>query len=284
MFWKANLLILLLTTASALAQEKPPKPIQNDGDVAFSSVELLPQEGTGPVLIGGSEARAVDWPASFYSSAAGSRCSATLVGPQALILAAHCVGNGKRSTISFRDKQYGGKCTHAEPYKAGTGDDSADYALCFMEQPILGLRYETINREAARLKINSEIILTGYGCTQAPTSKSSEPSGGNDGIFRVGTARISRLPGDIEPNTILIEDDVVICPGDSGGGAFIQFLGSGRRLLVSVNSRVWFEKKRSYLSSITTADATTFLEAWLNRSENKGATICGFNLAGPTCR
>jgi hypothetical protein len=284
MFWKISFFAIFLWAGVAQAQETPPKQPQNPGDLTFNSVESLPQEGTGPVLVGGSEARAVDWPASFYSSAGGSQCSATLVGPRSLLLAAHCVGNGKRSTISFREKAYSGKCTHAEPYKAGTGDESADYALCFLDQPVVGLRYETINRDATRLKVNSELILTGYGCTQVPQGTSNQPSGGNDGIFRVGTARIARLPGELEPNTILVEDDVVICPGDSGGGAYIHLHGSGRRLLASVNSRVWFAKKRSYLSSMTTSNATTFVDAWLSHSENHEATICGFNLSGPNCR
>lgn len=285
MYWKNSLAVIsvMFAVGAATASESVPKAVQNQGDLTLSPVESLPQEGTGPVLVGGSEARAVDWPASFYSSAGGSKCSATLVGPQALLLAAHCVGNGKRSTISFREKDYSGKCTHAEPYKAGAGDDSADYALCFLDTPVTGLRYETINRDASRLKVNGELILTGYGCTQAPKGNSNQPTGGNDGIFRVGTAKITRLPGDIEPNTILTEDDVVVCPGDSGGGSYVQFLGSGRRVLTSVNSRVWFPK-RSYLSSMTTPIATTFVEGWLKNPDNKGTSICGFNLTGPSCR
>lgn len=281
---KVSLIATLLVSSIAVAQERPTKAVQNQNDIMLDPVESLAQEGIGPVLIGGSEARAEEWPASFYSSAAGARCSATLVGPQALLLAAHCVGNGKRSIISFRSKTYNGKCTHAESYKNGTGDESADYALCFLTSPVEGLRYETINRDASRLKVKGDILLTGYGCTQAPAPGSNEPSGGNDGIFRIGSAKIIHNPGDEERNSIITQDEVVVCPGDSGGGAFYLFVSNPRRILVSVNSRVWYEKKRSYLSSMTTPDAVKFVEAWLKDPENKAARICGFNLSGPSCR
>lgn len=278
------LFVSLHCSGAALAQERPTKAIQNQNDITLDPVESLPQEGIGPVLIGGSEARAEEWPASFYSSAAGARCSATLVGPQALLLAAHCVGNGKRSTISFRTKTYSGKCAHAESYKNGAGDESADYALCFLTSPVEGLRYETINKDASRLKVKGDLLLTGYGCTQAPAPGSNEPTGGNDGIFRIGSAKITHIPGEEERNSIITQDEVVVCPGDSGGGAFYLFVSNPRRVLVSVNSRVWYEKKRSYLSSMTTADAVKFVEAWLKDPDNKGARICGFNLTGPSCR
>ena len=83
---RSCLLICITTFGFPVAGWAHPKAVQNNDSISMKSVEALNQRGTGPVLIGGREAKSVDWPASFYSEAAGSRCSATLVGPKVLIL------------------------------------------------------------------------------------------------------------------------------------------------------------------------------------------------------
>lgn len=50
---------------------------------------------SSPTLINGVPAEPKDWPASVYSSADGSRCSATIVGERTVVIAAHCVANGR---------------------------------------------------------------------------------------------------------------------------------------------------------------------------------------------
>ena len=270
-------LILAAVTffSSAYVSAQPETPL-NKGGISMKSVEGLNQSGTGAVLVGGREARTADWPASFYSATVGARCSATLIGPQTLLLAAHCVGDKQDVAIDFRDKVITGKCTHASDFRSGTGDRSADYALCKLADEISGIQFERLNRDPTKIILQDKLLLTGYGCTKLPPPGGGPPTGGNDGKFRIGKAKIVSLPGteagDI--NTVKTKDQVVVCLGDSGGGSYIE-LPAHRRILVSVTSRVTYTDRVSYLSSVTTTAALAFFEKWI--SENENEKICGIN-------
>ncbi|MCP3395311.1 trypsin-like serine protease [Bradyrhizobium sp. CCGB12] len=254
----------------------------NKGPIQMGSVEKLNQPGIGPELIGGKEAKSSEWPASFYSAQAGARCTATLIGPTALLLAAHCVGDGQLAAIEFREKTLSGPCKHAEGYKGGVGDLSADYALCRLTEAADGIKYERLNQDPSKLVQEAKLLLTGFGCTTPPPPTGGPPSGGNDGKFRIGQARIAKLPGADpgEPNTIVTRDQVVVCPGDSGGGAYIQRI-DGSRVLAAVNSRTLYKEGASLLSSVTSSAAAAFIADWMKK--NPGQTICGINLSA-TCR
>jgi hypothetical protein len=260
-----------------------PSLIQNTGPIALKSVADLNQQGTGVKVIGGREARSEDWQASFYAEGGGNRCTATLVGPRALLLAAHCVGNGQSAKIEFRQEPISGQCIHAVGYKDSTGDQSADYALCYLDKEVSGIQFETVNVDPSRIKKSNRLLLTGYGCTRPPAFPGEPPSGGNDGKYRIADAKIAALPGEPgnEPNTILMRDKTAICNGDSGGGAFLV-LTPKKRLIVAINSRAWFDKGQSYLSSLSSAAGSEFIDTWIKTNQN--AKICGRNLKDESCR
>jgi Trypsin len=263
-------LVALFVYAVPSARSQQPVAAQNPKGISMKSVEALGQSGTGPKVIGGRPARSSDWRASFYSSIPGARCTAQLVGPTALLLAAHCVGDGFEASIEVDGKMYTGVCTQADDYR---NDASADYALCKMTVDVPGIPFENVNIDPKLITKGSLLLLTGYGCTK--------PGGVSDGVFRLADAAVSQLPGEKEPNSIITQDKTAICPGDSGGGAFIVW-SARKRVVVSVNSRVVFTKGESYLSSLSTTAAIAFLTKW--SAQNGGAKICGFNQSGDPCR
>lgn len=137
-----------------------------------------------------------------------------------------------------------------------------------------------MNARADALKQGIEVLLTGFGCT------TNQGTGGNDGIYRIGEVPIVALPSGTN-NDITVSGEVGLCFGDSGGPAFLVGSG-GKRSQISVNSRVQNNSatgtdlgKRSYLSSLTSAQGSRFLKNW---SERNKLFICGLDPKATTCR
>lgn len=269
----ALVMLAAFASGSTPAHAQPVKPQVKK----FFSVLDLRQSGTGTVLIGGRAARSADFPASFYTLSDGSNCTAALVASRALLLAAHCMGDGAAIMLNIRGVEYEGSCTHAPGY---AGDKTADWALCLMGKPIAGVPYEKVNIDPSRVRNGTSLLLTGFGCT----TRSGE--GGHDNVYRIGEAAVEQVPS-ADSNDIVTKGAVVLCYGDSGGPAFL-YLDDGKRdrVVVSVNSRVAVDKAgiivdTSYLSSTSTDHARRFLTDW---SERSGTLICGVHLNATGCR
>lgn len=275
--------VLVIPPPLGAASEDPPataqqiQPVRRMNATSFHSVAGLTKiEAAQPALRGARVANPDDWPASFYSVHTGGSCTATLVGPRALLTAAHCVANGGSATVTLAGTAYEGTCMHSEAYPR---DKSADWAMCLMRNEVPVDQYETVSTDPSRLAIGKEILLTGFGCT------TSTGMGGNDRNYRIGEATVDKLPAD--NNDIQTVGEVALCFGDSGGPAFIYLdAAKKRRVQVSVNSRV--EKKpngtlgqRSFLSSLSTRGALAFLAQWATASKTE---VCGVNSNTTKCR
>jgi trypsin len=270
---------LLFASIATMADAQPRTPGKNEGDASFKAVKDLNQETNAPKLGNAEPADPLQWQASFYSWSGNVACTSTLIGARVLLTAAHCVGDGKRASIRLEDKEYSGPCTHHPHYAT---DASADYALCHLEDAVGGVPYEMINTKAEDLKKGMRLRLSGYGCVTLTGF------GPNDGIYRIGEAPITGLPGEIdgEANTIttvsLMFEDALLCKGDSGGPAFIESEISSARKVVSVNSRVWPEMRRSYLSSLTSPAASNWIAKWIGAGPDRH--VCGFSPEAQGCR
>jgi trypsin len=279
------------------------------GDITFASVLPLRQDpgSEAPMLRNGVVATTRDWPASLYATfptpGGTAACTAALVGPRAILTAAHCTPVSGRISIRFGGATYGAACTLHPQYSAG--DASADFALCKLEGEITavpsGFRFETISLSSLDQMLNRQILLTGYGCISDVVA-----NGQTDGLYRIGANTIdetSNSPGrrrgptyyaGSEDNNLFTRDDPALanlCPGDSGGPAFRATAGNGSafgsRSIVGVNSRVFYrdQSRTSYGSSLVSATGGPEFEAWARAwTRSAQVQVCGVGATLQTCR
>lgn len=231
--------------------------------VAFSAQA----EKVVPTLINGIPANPADFPASVWTHS----CTATVVGPRVVFIAAHCASSGKIS-FSVGPNQYTASCLVSKEYAAGNA--TADYSLCQTNRIVEGIAYESLNLDANRLKVGERVQLTGYGCVRAGGS------GGNDGVYRVGEATVRSLPSGGSNNDIVTDSGAALCYGDSGGPAFHYDKVTGQRVVISTNSRGDIART-SYLAATNTPQAKRFFQAWFERV---GEKFCGMHNDVVGCR
>jgi hypothetical protein len=275
------LLGLLAFAPGAQAQPYSGKP--NTEDLKVQPLENL--GSVDPALIAGRKANPADFPANFYGRFGNSRCTATLVGPQAVLTAAHCVGNGKQIEITIAAAVFQGKCTHHGQYK---NDGSADYALCQMNEIIPNRTPEKISL-ADEIKVDRRVLLSGYGCVR------HDMAGGNDGIYRIGRSRIRDLMGKVSftengknvpyphyfTTVAAVDAPAIICPGDSGGPVYCMSDDDDKsvkpRVVCGVNSAVecthWVGSDCTMAGTISYLSALSTQAKWLK--EQTIAKLCG---------
>jgi hypothetical protein len=286
--WQAVVLVLSVLASNITGAEASSTPGADEKTVTFRAIgELTTPGGVKTSVVGGKPAKAKDWPASFFSSHDEFVCTSTLVGPRALLTAAHCV-DGVTTTLKHQGKTIGAKCTIAKDYNPDTeAGRKADWALCLLDQAIAGpgMVYERVNTDETLLVKGMKLLLTGFGCINI------DLSGGTDGIFRIATAPIDKLPtaADIDLVTKSGPGEGTVCPGDSGSAAFITSADLVRRLQVAVNSRTLVQQTggvekilgTSFLSSVTASGAKTLLSEWMAANKQQ---ICGLTSGMTSCR
>ena len=267
---------------TAFTQTSIPYYKKKTGDLTLLPVDEIPR-GAERFTIGGKPALLGDFPASFYQEAADGSCTATLIGPQVLLTAAHCVGNANGVTLKAGALTFTGYCDHHTDWQDGTRDESADFALCLLSTRLEGRKPESVNLTAPPdLKPGRLVLLGGYGCTTVNLE------GGDDGVFTMGLAKVTNLPSGLEPkpNDLLTKSDTAknaptsICPGDSGGAVFWLRKPNnhkGSRRVIAINSRVGLKQDGtasgvSFLSATFTQAFASFVATWLKQTK---AEICG---------
>ena len=222
-----------------------------------------------PTLIGGKAADPADWPASVYAKAGDSACSATLVGERVLVMASHCMDNGGSVTFTAHANSYKAKCTHHPDYKK---NDTADWALCLVDRPVTGIPFETLGLTDNAV-LGQQLTLTGYGCVKPGGG------GGNDGIFRVGTATVKGLPSGTTYD-IVTKGGAALCFGDSGGAAY-AVKQDNSRVVLGVNSRGDIDTM-SYLPAFYSGTFVLWAKQWALANAN--VEICGLHPEAVSCR
>jgi hypothetical protein len=217
-----------------------------------------------------------NYPASVFDEL--TSCSATLLGPQVALTAAHCAeGGDDHIYFSHGGKVFSAYCVPFPSYDPIT--HRGDFALCAVEQPggVTGISvFETLNRDTAQIQIGRDVLLTGFGITSAE---------GTIGSFNVGAAKVIGAPSTTS-NEILLEG-ATIAPGDSGSAVFIVLNGLTSRRIVAVNShRVdpppGSGSRRSSATSISVQQATDFINEWMH--QHPGVTLCGYTVGALNCQ
>ncbi|WP_019866509.1 trypsin-like serine protease [Methylovulum miyakonense] len=278
-----------------------------DSGVVYKAVLDLKQTPTGfmPQLRGGREAVSNDWPASLYATfktpEGTAACTAALIGPMVILTAAHCVPDDRTVSFTYQGTNYNTSCKQHHRYQ-DKSDVSADFALCKIDKPFkepVGFKYETIDTSEMSRFVNKTLILTGYGCVSDIVENKQ-----TDGKYRIGETIIDetsksatklrlkygkdyiKFYSDIENNNFFTIDDpdkANLCPGDSGGPAFVRRAsasGFAQRMIVGVNSRVFYKNASTkiYGSSLVSAiggpDFLTWAEKWI---EDQKVAACGIN-------
>lgn len=222
-----------------------------------------------PMLIGGRPALKGEFPEILYISSGSSRCSAVVISDQVIATAAHCVRDQgeirpvSEKLVDFVHEQivYTAICSQAPLYRDQKEDH--DLALCKVDKR-LPIKPAKVSRVSPRM--SSIVLLTGYGCTKGNSDGSS--SGGNDGILRVGKAKVTKLPKE-KNHWFYTEDLSALCFGDSGGPSMLS--EKEKHSVIGINSRGDIQKL-SLLTALFTIESVEFMEAF---AQEKNVKICG---------
>lgn len=271
----AALTVLMLCSITARGEvsigTEPVAAFANLGwEIVFEPIPSVPPE-IDLLLINGRPVRPEDFP-TVYRMTTGGTCTAALVGEAALLTAAHCVDHESRIRFVLGGRSIRGYCEHTPGYASSKG--SEDWAMCLLEFPVVGIRYETLDLGQIPT-VGTAVRLTGYGCTFK--------DGPLDGMLRIGHSRIVAKPDHtafpIESSTIytrsdVVEGEAVLCPGDSGGPLFL-YLGNdddSARSIVGVNSRTTYEYGVSLFAAVASNAGKRFFEDWSSRYAQR---VCG---------
>lgn len=217
---------------------------------------LAQKDDFDPSLINGRPAGEGEFPEAVYVAFGSSRCSASIVGEQVLLSAAHCARNGARGRFQVGQTLYSTEgCARHPAYPRR----DVDLLLCKITRAVEGVKPAQIGGEVKR---GDKITIVGYGCTRPGGG------GGNDGILRVGTAEVVGFSGHD-----IVSRGSGLCYGDSGGPAYVHMEDAygERHIQVSVNSKG--NIRDTNYTAITYNETAT---AWMRRfAEANEVDICG---------
>lgn len=209
-------------------------------------------------------------------------CTAALIGPSTMLIAAHCVSSSPRIRLSAGVVSVEGICQTA-PSWASNSDTGADVALCLLRHPVTGIVYERVSFTLPTS--GQKVTVSGFGCT--------EKGGQRDGKLRLGTAPIKPQPAGFRdsPGTLytvgsIAGDDAVLCPGDSGGPLFLMGTTTeGPREVIGVNSATTFDRGVSLFAGLGAPGNRAFINDFAAGKLTPDAAgrpvaqvICGVNL------
>ena len=237
-------------------------------------------------IVGGEETPECGWPTAvhFVASLGGNtqaECTATLVHPKMITIAAHCVDEGTPEEIFFgdtRDHDGPGRSVRIEHCEEKGGQQAGeDFAYCILEEEVNDVSIIPIlyGCELQQLQEGEQVALVGFGNIDEDT-----PSPG--GHKRWVEAPVVELD---EKTIDLGESGHSNCFGDSGGPAYFQ-LADGSWRVFGATSTSYVVNDVACAHEGTWA-FTPYYVPWIEESSGLDVTPCydadGSWNPGPDC-
>lgn len=219
----------------------------------------------------GSLADPKEWPATFAHTA--TRCTANQVGPRAVITAAHCVRFREVKLETTAGDAVALTCQIPKDFlRDPDANPTLDVAVCILAAPVERVRYETLSLEPETIASESEVTLTGAGCTDEKPDQF--------GTLRFGSSTINLRPTGTS-GLLRTQGGAALCVGDSGGPTFVTKGAVTDRVQVGVGYTA--ETSGGDMTDQSRVAALSFSPV-ANFIRGVAIPICGVNWQSTKCR
>ncbi len=181
-------------------------------------VEISGPQPVPTTIFGGTLVDRCAWPSVVAVSGGDTLCTGTLVHPRLVLFAAHC-GEGIKKIYFGEDLADPGLVVKAEyclvnPDYGGPSDQEHDWGFCRLAEAITDVPVTPVvfGCETALVESQGMAAIAGYGLTTDDS---------DSGRKHWATAKIRQVYS--ETSDVGGLGDPAICPGDSGGPAFIRY-------------------------------------------------------------
>ena len=188
---------------------------------ARADIEDWTTESTEPQIFGGEETEQCGWPSVAFLSTGGAACTGTLIHPQIVLTAAHCIPNNATASVRFGERGSTAvelaktEYCRANPAFNNTGGGQ-DYGFCKLATPVTSIPIIPIafGCEESVIAPGRQVMHVGFGVDE----------NGQSGRKKSVAVNLSQITGSGE--LITGTHNTGICSGDSGGPTFIRLASS----------------------------------------------------------